>query len=118
VAILLTGDVGADVEQRIVARLSPARLRVLKVGHHGSRTSSSATLVDTWRPHVALVSSGRGNRFGHPAVEVLQRLHQGGAVVYRTDRDGAIHLSTDGHTLVLRTVAGSAAVISVPSTSP
>ncbi len=95
VALLLTGDIGADVEREIVPLLTPARIRILKVGHHGSRTSSSGTLLEAWRPQVALISAGRGNTFGHPAPEVLQRLESIGARIYRTDTDGQITLETD-----------------------
>jgi competence protein ComEC len=96
VAILMTGDAGADVERAILPRLSDAPIRVLKVGHHGSHTSTSAALIDGWKPQVALISCGRGNRFGHPAPDVVSRLARAGATTYRTDRDGAITLATDG----------------------
>src|SRR4029077_14291561 len=76
---LLLGDVGEDVERRILPRLTPARVRVLKVAHHGSRTSTSSDLVEQWRPDIALVSCGRGNSFGHPAPVVLDRLRAVGA---------------------------------------
>ena len=67
-----------------------ARIRVLKVAHHGSRTSTSRELLEAWRPQLALISAGRGNTFGHPAPEVVQRLEAIGARVLRTDRDGQI----------------------------
>src|SRR6185369_198848 len=97
VALLLTGDIGADVEREILPRLTPARIRILKVAHHGSRTSSSRELLDGWRPQLAIVSCGRGNRFGHPAPEVIARLESIGAQVFRTDRDGEVTVETDGH---------------------
>jgi competence protein ComEC len=106
VALLLTGDIGADVERQILSKLSPARIRILKVAHHGSRTSSSAALLEAWRPHIAVISCGRGNRFGHPAPEVVERLAAIGARVYRTDRDGEITLSTDGRTVNAKTFVG------------
>jgi competence protein ComEC len=99
VAILLTGDISADIEREIVPRLTPARIRILKVAHHGSRTSSSSALLETWRPRIALISCGRGNRFGHPTPEVLQRLEAIGATVMRTDLDGQITIETDGRSL-------------------
>jgi competence protein ComEC len=102
VAILLTGDAGAEVEQQIVHRLTPARVRILKVGHHGSRTSTSKVLIDAWKPQIAIVSCGRGNRFGHPAAEVIQRLEAAGARIYRTDRDGQVTADTDGKTFDIR----------------
>ena len=95
VTLLLTGDVGSEVEREIAPRLTPARVRILKVGHHGSRTSSSAALVESWRPQIALISAGRGNTFGHPTPEVIERLESVGARIYRTDRDGQITLETD-----------------------
>jgi competence protein ComEC len=99
IAILLTGDISAEVERSIVPLLSPTRTRILKVAHHGSRTSSAAALLEAWRPQIALISCGRGNRFGHPAPEVLRRLEAIGATVLRTDLDGQITIETDGRSL-------------------
>ena len=96
VAVLLLGDVGAGVERTICPQLTPARHRILKVGHHGSRTSTSQELLDYWRPQIAVISCGRGNTFGHPAPEVLRRLESIGARIYRTDLDGQITIDTDG----------------------
>jgi competence protein ComEC len=103
VAILLTGDISAGVERALAPRLTPARLRVLKVAHHGSRTSTGQELLESWRPQLALVSAGRGNTFGHPAREVLERLEHAGARVLRTDRDGEITIETNGRDLRWRT---------------
>ena len=103
VAILLAGDIGADVEREILPRLTPARVRVLKVGHHGSRTSSSSAFLEAWRPQIALISAGRGNTFGHPALDTLARLTAIGATVYRTDRDGQITLTSDGSDVSIST---------------
>ncbi len=107
VAILLTGDISAEIERAIVPLLTPSRIRILKVAHHGSRTSSSAALLETWRPQIAVISCGRGNRFGHPTPEVLQRLEAIGATVLRTDLDGQITIETDGRLVVQRTFAGA-----------
>jgi competence protein ComEC len=106
VALLLTGDVGSEVERQIVARLIPAKKRILKVAHHGSRTSTSQELLDSWRPQIALISCGRGNSFGHPAPEVIARLEAAGSRVYRTDRDGEITVETDGDHVRVRTFTG------------
>jgi competence protein ComEC len=108
VALLLTGDVGADVERAIVPRLTPAPTRILKVAHHGSRTSTSSELLAAWHPQIALISAGRGNAFGHPAPEVLHRLESVGARIYRTDRHGQITLDTDGHGVSIRTYVDDA----------
>ena len=106
VALLLTGDIGADVERAIVPRLAPARVRILKVAHHGSRTSTSRELLEAWRPQIALISCGRGNPFGHPAPDVIARLEAIGARIYRTDLDGEITVDTDGDHLFVRTFTG------------
>ena len=105
VAILLTGDISAEVERAIVPVLTRSRIRILKVAHHGSRTSSSSTLLEGWRPHIAVISCGRGNRFGHPTLEVLRRLEAIGATILRTDLDGQIELETDGRLVMQRTFA-------------
>jgi competence protein ComEC len=102
-AVLLLGDVGAAVERTIVPHLTPARIRILKVAHHGSRTSTSTELVERWRPQIAVISCGRGNTFGHPAPEVVSRLESIGAAIYRTDLDGQVTVETDGRHVRVRT---------------
>jgi competence protein ComEC len=99
VAILLTGDISAEIEREIIPLLTPARIRILKVAHHGSRTSTSSALLETWMPQFAVISCGRGNRFGHPTTDVLQRLESIGATVLRTDLDGQITIETDGRSI-------------------
>ena len=111
VGLLLTGDIGADVERAIAPQLSHPPVRVLKVAHHGSRTSSSQIFLDAWRPQVAVISVGRGNRFGHPAPDVLERLQATGAHVYRTDRDGAVALDSDGKSVRVTTFMGAATTV-------
>jgi competence protein ComEC len=103
VAVLLTGDVSADVERAFAPQLTPARTRILKVAHHGSRTSTSNALLEAWRPQIALISAGRGNTFGHPTPEVLERLESIGARIYRTDRDGQITVESDCGSVFVRT---------------
>ena len=104
VAFLLTGDISAEVEAQLVPRLQMAPVRVLKVAHHGSKTSTSQSLIDAWKPQVALISCGRGNRFGHPAPEVIDRLQRAGVKVYRTDINGAITVTADATTVRVTTV--------------
>jgi competence protein ComEC len=105
-AMLLAGDIGAGGEAGLADRGAPLRAHVLKVAHHGSRSSTSAGFLEAVRPRVALVSAGRRNPFGHPSPAVLARLAGAGARVYRTDRDGAIVLETDGATLHVTRWAG------------
>jgi competence protein ComEC len=106
VSIVLTGDISAEVERAIASQFSPAPLRVIKVPHHGSSTSSSSAFVRALNPRVAVVSVGRSNRFGHPAPTVLRRYEEVHAEVFRTDRDGAVTVDTDGTSLDVHTFAG------------
>jgi competence protein ComEC len=106
VSILLMGDAGEPVESAVAARLAPATLRVLKVGHHGSRTSTSQALLAAARPDAALISAGRANMYGHPSPLVIARLHGSKTPVFRTDQDGQIDVITDGRTVGIATRAG------------
>jgi competence protein ComEC len=106
VSIVLTGDVGREAEETIAPLFGPAGIRVIKVPHHGSLTSSSWTFLDALAPRVAIVSAGRGNTFGHPAPAVLERYRRAGAYVFRTDRDGAITVTSDGYSVTVETFTG------------
>lgn len=106
VSVLLTGDIGRAAEHEIAPLIPPARLRILKVPHHGSLTSSSTEFLAAVRPQVAVVSVGRSNHFGHPAPEVLDRYRAIGSAIFRTDQDGAVTVDTDGHTLDVHSFLG------------
>ena len=106
VSVVLTGDIGRAVEREITTSIAPARLRVVKIPHHGSLTSSAREFVEALRPQIAVVSAGRANHFGHPVPEVLDRYRALGAEVFRTDRDGEVTLSTDGYALSVATFTG------------
>jgi competence protein ComEC len=106
VTMLLTGDIGSEVERELIPRLAHTKTRILKVAHHGSRTSTSQALLDAWKPQIALISDGRGNPFGHPAPDVVARLEASGARIYRTDRDGEITVDTNGSEVSVRTFVG------------
>lgn len=95
-AVLLTGDAPASVEDRLVRELG-RRLDadVLKVGHHGSNTSTTVGLLTATGARTAIISAGRDNRYGHPHHDVLARLRQQGLSVYRTDRHGSIVVRGD-----------------------
>jgi competence protein ComEC len=104
VRVLLTGDAERDEESRMVARFGERlRAQVLKVGHHGSNTSSTEPFLDAVRPRVALVSVGAGNTYGHPSPEVMRSYERRRVQLLRTDEAGTIVLSTDGRTLWIRT---------------
>ena len=72
---------------------------VLKVAHHGSKTSTTEDFLAAAQPRLAVISVGRDNNFGHPAPEVIERLRKNGIKIYRTDEDGAVVCRTDGKTL-------------------
>ena len=74
--------------------------------HHGSLTSSSVEFLKALHPDVAVVSVGRSNHFGHPVPDVLERYTDIGAEIFRTDRDGAVAIETDGHSVDLHTFVG------------
>jgi competence protein ComEC len=106
VSLLLTGDIGKAVERALPSRTTPAPLRILKVPHHGSLTSSSSDFVRALRPDIAVVSVGRANRFGHPAADVLQRYSDAGTEIFRTDQDGEVTIDTDGYSIDIHTFMG------------
>lgn len=96
VSLLLTGDIGREVEQELIASLDLLPTVVLKSPHHGSGTSSSAEFIGKLRPRVVLISCGRGNPYRHPVPHVLARYEAVHAQVLRTDLMGQIELITDG----------------------
>jgi competence protein ComEC len=108
-SMLFVGDAEREEEYDLLA-LGPARLHadVLKVGHHGSRTSSSPALLAAVSPREAVISAGVRNRWGHPHPETLQALAAVGARVWRTDRDGAVTITTDGTHLRVHAAAENA----------
>ncbi|MGE5849073.1 MAG: DNA internalization-related competence protein ComEC/Rec2 [Candidatus Methylomirabilota bacterium] len=91
-AALLTGDVEREGETALLRRPAALQAKVLKVPHHGSRTSSSEAFLAAVRPEVALVSCGYRNRFNHPHPEVVERYRALGVRLYRTDLHGAINV--------------------------
>ncbi|KNB74186.1 DNA internalization-related competence protein ComEC/Rec2 [Brevibacillus reuszeri] len=89
--VLFTGDVERNGEFRLVKGGLPP-VDVLKVAHHGSKTSSTEALLSAIQPKAAVISAGANNRYGHPSPEVLTRLKNAGSSVYRTDQQGAVTL--------------------------
>jgi competence protein ComEC len=92
---LLAGDIEEAIDPILLARGMP-RVDLLKVAHHGSRTSSSAAFLDAVRPRVAVASAGSGNPYGHPTQATLDRIGARGAQVLRTDRNGSVEVTLDG----------------------
>ncbi|UTH12996.1 DNA internalization-related competence protein ComEC/Rec2 [Macrococcus equipercicus] len=87
---LLMADLPADKEQQITSQLSGITVNVLKIGHHGSETSTSDALLDRLKPNYAVISAGRNNRFGHPHSSVIRRLETRGISILNTQRDGKV----------------------------
>ncbi len=115
-SFLLTGDMPDTLEKQIASSFKPTT--VLKVGHHGSRTSSSAAFLTAIKPEVAIISVGAGNSYGHPTGEALGRLQTVGAKVYRTDQAGTVTVTTDGNTYTVATdKTGGSAPVQVPATA-
>jgi competence protein ComEC len=97
VRILLTGDAEGGAEGWLVRRWGDTLAAdVLKLGHHGSRTSSTPGFLDAVGPRLGLVSVGAGNRYRHPSAEVVAAFTDRGVPLLRTDEDGTVVLRTDG----------------------
>lgn len=96
---LLTGDAEREVEYRLVDSGAAPAVDVLKLGHHGSRTSSTDEFLDRTRPRFAVVSAGLDNLYRHPHPDVVARLSERGVRILRTDRLGQIRFLTDGRRL-------------------
>ena len=103
VTFLITGDLVTDVEAQILRTGVDVSSTVLKVGHHGSKTSSSEEFLRAVKPKCSVICVGYGNNFGHPRAEVLERLESLPTKIYRTDRDGLIKFRTDGKSLRVET---------------
>lgn len=113
---LLTGDIDMDTEKKIIGGLAEGSdaanttannnrrpVDVLKVAHHGSKTSTSVEWLDYWKPKVSVISVGERNVYGHPNPDVIERLEQAGSFVRRTDREGEVQFSVTRDGLKLRT---------------
>ena len=98
---LLPGDAEKQVEYQMLNENAPGFLHadVLKVGHHGSKNSSMPEFLGVVSPQIAIISAGEENPYGHPHAELLERLQAGAIRTYRTDRDGAVRVLTDGRNL-------------------
>ena len=101
---LFTGDAERAADLELARWGERLQADVLKVGHHGSDTSTHPALLSWVNPGLAVISAGEFNKFGHPAPEVLERLRNGGITVLRTDRRGAAIVTSDGRRLRWRTM--------------
>ena len=93
---LFTGDAYKSVERKLVAEKLDFACDVLKVGHHGSKTSTSEEFIEQVLPEIAIISAGKDNYYGHPADETLETLEKYDIRILRTDEDGDIKIFSDG----------------------
>jgi competence protein ComEC len=94
-SVLLEGDAEAPSEREMLAHGRVAAVTLLKIGHHGSHTSTTQEFLDAAAPKDAVVSVGRGNTFGHPRYEVIERIAEARIKLYRTDQFGLTTFSLD-----------------------
>ena len=98
---LFMGDAGVEVEEDLIEKYNLQDIDVLKVGHHGSKTSSSKTFIDEINPKYSIISVGKNNRYGHPNDSVLNNLDD--SKIYRTDEDGSIMFKIKNNKLKIET---------------
>ena len=98
---LFTGDIGESTEGKLLSSKVDLSCDVLKVGHHGSNTSSTANFLKATGAKYGVICVGAGNSYGHPTSGALNRLSSAGISVYRTDKNGSVVFSTDGEKLYL-----------------
>jgi len=101
-SILLTGDIEQAAERSLLVSQQQLHADVVKVPHHGSKTSSTEGFVLATEPTFAIISVGRNSRFGHPHKDVVERWRSNGATVLTTGECGTITITTDGHHLSLK----------------
>lgn len=101
IKIIFMGDAGTEVEEDILDKYNLKDIDILKVGHHGSKTSTSNKFIDKINPKYSIISVGKNNRYGHPNSEVLDILNN--SSIYRTDRDGSIVFKIKNSVLEIET---------------
>ena len=98
---LFMGDAGLEVEEDLIKKYNLQDIDVLKVGHHGSKTSSSKEFINEINPKYSIISVGKNNRYGHPNDSVLDNLYD--SKIYRTDQDGSIMFKLKNNKLEIET---------------
>ncbi len=101
-SFLFTGDAETPAEKDLLAINALSEVDVLKVSHHGAKEASTADFLKVVNPKYAVISVGKGNRYGHPTTETLKRLKKVGATIIRTDEHGSITFTSDGKTLSVK----------------
>ncbi|MFJ8101380.1 MBL fold metallo-hydrolase [Lysinibacillus sp. NPDC096212] len=115
VSFLLTADAGVALEKEMMQ--DDVKATILKAGHHGSNTSSSAEFIQKVHPEVTILSYGEGNKYGHPHAEVVERLQAIGSEIYSTAEAGTVIVSTDGVDYDVNSKEWSPPSVSTPQTS-
>jgi competence protein ComEC len=118
VAFVLPGDISQAVERDVLGDFAPAPLVIVKAPHHGSAGSSSPAFIERIHPAAVVFSAGRRNAFGHPSPIIVDRYRSAGAVVLRTDEDGAIVVDTDGRRVVIWTWTGKRLELTAAAGAP
>jgi len=95
-SFLFTGDVYKSIEEKLIESKTDLDSDVLKIGHHGSKTSTAEDFITKVSPEIAVISAGKNNSYGHPNQEVLDILNKYGIKILRTDKDGDIKIISDG----------------------
>ncbi|MGE8036100.1 MBL fold metallo-hydrolase [Lysinibacillus sp. NPDC093692] len=116
VSFLLTADAGVALEKEMMQ--DDVKATILKAGHHGSNTSSSAEFIQKVHPEVAILSYGEGNKYGHPHAEVVERLQAIGSEIYATAEAGTVIVSTDGVNYEVNSKEWSGTIASSPTAPP
>ncbi|MBD7914061.1 MBL fold metallo-hydrolase [Clostridium sp. Sa3CUN1] len=93
-SFLFTGDAETEIEKEVISRYSNLKSDVLKVGHHGSSTSSSLEFLKAVNPKISVISVGKNNTYGHPTKDTLEKLKS--TTIFRTDKNKSIIISSDG----------------------
>ena len=98
---MFMGDAGVEVEEDLIEKYNLQDIDILKVGHHGSKTSSGKEFIDETNPKYSIISVGKNNRYGHPNDSVLDNLED--SKIYRTDQDGSIMFKIKNNKLQIET---------------
>jgi len=114
-SFLFMGDAEREVEQDIINSEYSLKSDLIKIGHHGSETSTSYVFLREVMPQYAIISVGAGNSYGHPHENTLSRLHDADVTTFRTDQNGDIIVKSDGKKLTLSTTKKTTVISSVPT---
>lgn len=101
-SFLLTGDAEEEVEKELISNKTDLKADVIKIGHHGSSTSTSEEFLKIVNPQYSIISVGAANKFNHPSLRTINRLEKNGIKIFRTDEKGDIILISDGSNITIK----------------